>query len=185
MQQHQLRELISKNQRRQLSARGTPPRRSWTSGITLRTILGFLVTASVRESARKCWSRARALIRAQAKDAYYRELTLDKRINYIHDTYWQKYGTSHKSIHLLMIAYVIWTYQSRGSYGRDKYSGPHVNLKQEEERGRLGPDQHECKGSCTVSAPHEDTMSRIGDGKIRMDTYLGSRVTEQQSTFQR
>jgi hypothetical protein len=73
---------------------------------TETTILGFLITAIVRESAQKCWSRTTALKRAQAKDAYYRELTLDKRINYIHDTYWQKYGTSHKSIHLLMIAYV-------------------------------------------------------------------------------
>jgi len=47
--------------------------------------LEVLVTATVRESARKCWSRETALIRAQAKDAYYRELTLDKRINYIHE----------------------------------------------------------------------------------------------------
>ena len=52
---------------------------------TETTILGFLVTATVRESARKCWSRATALMRAQSKDAYYRELTLDKRINYIHE----------------------------------------------------------------------------------------------------
>jgi len=47
--------------------------------------LRVLVTATVRESARKCWPRATALLRAQAKDAYYRELTLDKRINYIHE----------------------------------------------------------------------------------------------------
>jgi hypothetical protein len=52
---------------------------------TETTVLGFLVTATIRESARKCWSRATALIRAQAKDAHYSELALDKRINYIHE----------------------------------------------------------------------------------------------------
>jgi hypothetical protein len=52
---------------------------------TETTILEFLVTATVRESACKCWSRATTLIRKQAKDAYSRELTLDKRINYIHE----------------------------------------------------------------------------------------------------
>ena len=34
---------------------------------TETTILGFLVTATVRKSARKCWSRATALIRAQGR----------------------------------------------------------------------------------------------------------------------
>jgi len=52
---------------------------------TETTILRVLITTTVRESARKCWSRATALIRAQAKDAYSRKLTLDKRINYIHE----------------------------------------------------------------------------------------------------
>jgi hypothetical protein len=51
----------------------------------LLVVGGQGVTATVRESARKCWSRARALIRAQAKDAYYREQTLDKRINHIQE----------------------------------------------------------------------------------------------------
>jgi len=52
---------------------------------TETTILGFLVTSTVQESARNCWSGATAHIRAQAQEAYYRDLTLDKRINYIHD----------------------------------------------------------------------------------------------------
>ena len=83
---------------------------------TETTILGFLVTATVRESARKCWSRVTALIRAQAKDAYYRELTL-KRINYIHEyllaKVWyltQIYPPSEDSIHQLntSISWFIW-----------------------------------------------------------------------------
>ena len=47
--------------------------------------LGFLFTASLPGSARKIWSRATAFIRAQAKDAYYRELILDKGINDIRE----------------------------------------------------------------------------------------------------
>jgi hypothetical protein len=48
-------------------------------------ILGFHVTTTVNPSARKCWSTITDGIRAKVRDAYNRELNLDKRIQYVHD----------------------------------------------------------------------------------------------------
>jgi len=48
-------------------------------------ILGFHITSKVQESTHKSWTITMERIRAQAQDAYYRGLSLDKRINYVHD----------------------------------------------------------------------------------------------------
>jgi hypothetical protein len=96
---------------------------------TETTILGFLITATVRESAQKCWSRATALIRAQAKDAYYRELTLDYIHEYLLAKVWyltqfypppERTSTEHRNL----VDHMEGT----------NLPGPHVNLTQEEER---------------------------------------------------
>jgi len=47
--------------------------------------LGFHITSKVQESAHKSWTLATARICAQAQNAYYRDLSLDKRIKYVHD----------------------------------------------------------------------------------------------------
>jgi hypothetical protein len=48
-------------------------------------ILGFHITSTINVSAIKSWSTVTNRIRAQARDAYNRELSLDKRIQYVHD----------------------------------------------------------------------------------------------------
>jgi len=47
--------------------------------------LGFHITSEVQESAHKSWTITTARIHAQTQDAYYRDLSLDKRIQYVHD----------------------------------------------------------------------------------------------------
>jgi hypothetical protein len=49
------------------------------------TILGFQIKTSVRESALPTWTKTTAKIRAQAQDAYCRMLTLDRRIQFVHE----------------------------------------------------------------------------------------------------
>jgi hypothetical protein len=48
-------------------------------------ILGSHVMSTVNASAIKSWSKITDRIRAQARDAYNRELSLDKIIKYVHD----------------------------------------------------------------------------------------------------
>jgi hypothetical protein len=48
-------------------------------------ILGFHITSKVQESAHKSCTITTARIRAQAQDAYYKYLSLDKWIQYVHD----------------------------------------------------------------------------------------------------
>jgi hypothetical protein len=48
-------------------------------------ILGFYVTSTVNASARRGWYTLKDRIRAQAPDAYARELSLDRRIQYVRD----------------------------------------------------------------------------------------------------
>jgi hypothetical protein len=48
-------------------------------------ILGFYVTSTVNATARRSWYTVTDRIRAQARDAYARELSLDRRIQYVHD----------------------------------------------------------------------------------------------------
>jgi len=60
----------------------------WIMDIPYHTeakILGFRVTSKVQESAHKSWTITTARIRAQAQNAYYRNLSFDKRIQYVHD----------------------------------------------------------------------------------------------------
>jgi len=47
-------------------------------------ILGLHITSTVNASARRCWDILTERIRAQASDAYTRELNLDGRIQYVH-----------------------------------------------------------------------------------------------------
>jgi len=49
------------------------------------TILGFQIKNTVRESALASWTKTTANIRAQAQDAYCRMLTLDERIQFVHE----------------------------------------------------------------------------------------------------
>ena len=48
-------------------------------------ILSFQIKNTVQESALASWTKTTANIRAQAQDAYCRMLTLDKRIQYVHE----------------------------------------------------------------------------------------------------
>jgi hypothetical protein len=48
-------------------------------------ILGFHITSTANGSAIKSWSTMTNRVRAQARDAYNRELSLDKKIHYVHD----------------------------------------------------------------------------------------------------
>jgi hypothetical protein len=48
-------------------------------------ILGFHIANTVKESARKSWKITTAWIRAHAQEAYQRDLSLDRRIQYVHD----------------------------------------------------------------------------------------------------
>jgi len=48
-------------------------------------ILAFYVTSTVNAAARRSWPTLTDRIRAQARDAYARELSLDTRIQYVHD----------------------------------------------------------------------------------------------------
>jgi hypothetical protein len=52
---------------------------------TEANILGFHVTSRVQEYVHKSWTIATARIRAQAQGAYFRDFSLDKRIEYVHD----------------------------------------------------------------------------------------------------
>ena len=49
------------------------------------TILGFQIKNTVRESALASWTKTTAKIRAQSQEAYCRMLTLDKRIQFVHE----------------------------------------------------------------------------------------------------
>jgi hypothetical protein len=49
------------------------------------TIFNFRITNTMQESAQKGWKTETARIHSQAKDVYYRDLSLDQRIQYIHD----------------------------------------------------------------------------------------------------
>jgi len=48
-------------------------------------ILGFHFTNTVNDTARRSWSILTDRIGAQARDAYARELSLDRRIQFVHD----------------------------------------------------------------------------------------------------
>ena len=52
---------------------------------TEANILGFHITSKVQDSAHKSWTITTAQIRAPTQDAYCRDLSLDKRIQYVHD----------------------------------------------------------------------------------------------------
>ena len=52
---------------------------------TEANILGFHITSKVQDSAHKSWTITTAQIRAPTQDAYCRDLSLDKRIKYVHD----------------------------------------------------------------------------------------------------
>ena len=49
------------------------------------TILGFQIKNTIGESALTSWTKTTAKIRAQAQEAYCRLLTLDKRIQFVHE----------------------------------------------------------------------------------------------------
>ena len=51
---------------------------------TERKILGAHFTNSVKQSAQSSWTKLTGVLRAQARDAYSRELYLAKRIQYVH-----------------------------------------------------------------------------------------------------
>ena len=65
----------------------------WDTSVTIMDIpyhtetkiLGFQITSMANGSAIKSWSTMTNRIRAQARDAYNRELSLDMRIQYVHD----------------------------------------------------------------------------------------------------
>ena len=48
-------------------------------------ILGFHIVSKVQDSANKSWSKTTARIRALAQEAYYRDMSFDKRIQFVHD----------------------------------------------------------------------------------------------------
>jgi hypothetical protein len=49
------------------------------------TILGLHITSTVQSSALRSWTLTTARIQALAQEAYYQNLSLDKRIQYVHD----------------------------------------------------------------------------------------------------
>jgi hypothetical protein len=48
-------------------------------------ILGFHMRKTTKESSMRCWEVLTARIRATAKEAYLRDLSMDYRIRYVHD----------------------------------------------------------------------------------------------------
>jgi hypothetical protein len=58
--------------------------------------LGFHITSKLQDSAHKSWTVTMTPIRAQAQDAFCRDLSLDTRIQYVHDYLMAKVGTSRK-----------------------------------------------------------------------------------------
>lgn len=48
-------------------------------------MLGIHITSTVQASGLRSWALTAARIRAQAREAYCRDLSLDKRIQYVHD----------------------------------------------------------------------------------------------------
>jgi hypothetical protein len=50
-----------------------------------KRIPDFYVTSAVNATARRSWYTLTGRIRAQARDAYARELSLDRRIQYVRD----------------------------------------------------------------------------------------------------
>jgi len=48
-------------------------------------LLGFHITSNVQDSAHNSWTINTARTHAQSQDAYYRDLSLDKGINYAYD----------------------------------------------------------------------------------------------------
>jgi len=51
----------------------------------IATILGFQIKNTLGESALASWTKTTAKIRAQAQEAHCRMLTLDKRIQFVHE----------------------------------------------------------------------------------------------------
>jgi hypothetical protein len=49
------------------------------------TILGFEINGTIRESALASWTKIIVTIRSQAQQAYYRVLTLEKGIQFVHE----------------------------------------------------------------------------------------------------
>ena len=68
------------------------PIKSWNNSIRIMdipyynetTILGLHITRTIQTSSLRSWTLTTAKIRAQAHEAYYRELSLDKWIQYVH-----------------------------------------------------------------------------------------------------
>ena len=66
---------------------------SWNTSIRIMdipyynetTMLGLHITNTIQTSSIRSWTLTTVKIRAQAQEAYYRELTLDKRIHYVHN----------------------------------------------------------------------------------------------------
>jgi hypothetical protein len=60
------------------------------------TILGFHITSTAQASALWRWTLTTARIRTHAQEAYYQDLSLDKRIRYVHDDLWHEFGIWHR-----------------------------------------------------------------------------------------
>jgi hypothetical protein len=71
----------------------TVPIKSWNTSIRIMdipyynetTILGLHITNTIQVSSLRSWTLTTAKKRAQAQQAYYRELSQDKRIYYVHN----------------------------------------------------------------------------------------------------
>jgi hypothetical protein len=71
----------------------TVPIKSWNTSIQIMDIpyynettnLGIHITSTIQASSLRSWTLTTAKIRAQAQEAYYRELSMDKRIHCVHN----------------------------------------------------------------------------------------------------
>jgi hypothetical protein len=71
----------------------TVPIKSWNTPLRIMdipyysetTILGIHITSTIKASSLRIWALITAKIRAQAQEAYYQELSLDKRIYYVYN----------------------------------------------------------------------------------------------------
>jgi len=69
------------------------PIKSWNTSIRIidipyyneTTIMGLHITSAIQTFSLRSWTLTTAKIRAQAQEASYRELSLDKRIQYVHN----------------------------------------------------------------------------------------------------
>ena len=126
-------------------------------------ILGFHIKSKVQESAHKSCTITTARTRAQAQDAYYRDLSLDKRIRYVHDylmaRVWylaQMYPPPDECVRQLNTTISWYVRLERGNLPLTL-----VHPEKEKRRGRMGPYTHNCQELCIISIPSASARTTI------------------------